>query len=181
MFQSTHAFVFVSAAALTFGVVPSSPALADEPARPAVDKRFLLEKAPKEAADVVAVRKDAKDKDEVVVVGRIGGRVNPWIKGAAAFSIVDRSRKACSETEGDTCPTPWDFCCEADLPKFTLLVMVQDATGGVVKKDARQLLGVKELDTVYIQGRAKRDKAGNIVIMASKLFVAPDKKATATK
>ena len=63
--------------------------------------------------DVIAVRKDAKDRQEVVVVGRIGGRVNPWIKGAAAFSIVDRSLKPCNEIEGDTCKTPWDYCCES--------------------------------------------------------------------
>jgi hypothetical protein len=35
---------------------------------------------------------------------------------------------------------------------------------------------VKELDTVYIQGTAKRDKAGNVTLQAVKLFVAPDEK-----
>jgi len=169
--------------AVVVGIVPliAVATFGEETARPMVDKRFLLEKEPKEAADVVAVRKDAKDKDEVIVVGRIGGRVNPWVKGAAAFSIVHRSRKPCNEIEGDTCETPWDYCCEADLPKYTLLVMIEDPKGGVVKKDARQLIGVKELDTVYVQGRAKRDKEGNITILATKLFIAPDKKAADTK
>ena len=51
--------------------------------------------------------------------------------------------------------------------------MVYDDDGKVVKKDARELLGVKELDTVVIQGKAKRDKAGNVTILASKLYVAP--------
>jgi hypothetical protein len=144
---------------------------ADSPPK-SVDKAFLLEKAPQRAAEVAAIRKDAKDGQDVVVVGRVGGRKSPWVKNAAAFSIVDRSMKACNERPGDTCPTPWDFCCEADLPKFTLLVLVQDADGKLIKKDARELLGLKELDTVFIQGKAKRDKTGNVTLVAAKFYVA---------
>jgi hypothetical protein len=135
----------------------------------------MLKDEPKGAADVLAIRKDAKDQQDVVVVGRIGGRVNPWVKGSAVFSIVDRSLKPCNEIPGDTCQTPWDYCCEADLPKATVLVMVMDEHGKILKTDARELLGVKELDTIVIRGKAKRDKAGNISILASKMFVAPDR------
>jgi hypothetical protein len=133
----------------------------------------LLEEEPKEAVDVIATRKDSKDQEEIVVVGRIGGRVNPWVKGMAAFSIVDRSLTPCNEMEGDTCKTPWDYCCITNLPKATLLVMVTNKDGKVVKKGARELLGVKELDTVTIVGKAKRDKSGNVSILATKMYVAP--------
>ena len=152
--------------------ITTSQSLAAEGPPKTVDKKFLLEKAPTRAAEVAATRKDAKDGQEVVVVGRVGGRKSPWVKNAAAFSIVDRSLKACSERPGDTCPTPWDFCCEADLPKSTLLVLVQDADGKLIKKDARELLGLKELDTVFVQGKAKRDKTGNVTLVADKFFVA---------
>jgi hypothetical protein len=146
--------------------------LADNSSRSSVDKTYLLDKAPLHAKEVAAIRKQAKDQDEVVVVGRIGGRKTPMLKGMAAFSIVDRSLKACNERPGDTCPTPWDFCCEADVSKNTVLVLVQESDGKIVKKDARELLGLKELDTVYVQGKAKRDKAGNVSILASKIYVA---------
>jgi hypothetical protein len=140
---------------------------------------YQLAEAPHAASDVAAMRKDAKDKQEVVVVGRIGGRANPWIKGMAAFSIVDRSLKPCNEIEGDTCKTPWDYCCESDLGKSTLLVTFVDENGKIVKQDARKLLGVKELDTVTIVGRAKRDSSGNVSILASKVYIpTPDDKAT---
>jgi hypothetical protein len=158
---------------LAFGVPLASSA---EPATTTIDKKYLLKAEPKNAADVVAIRKDAKDQQDVVVVGRIGGRQSPWVKDTAAFSIVDRSLKPCNEIPGDTCETPWDYCCEANLPKSTLLVMLYDDDGKLVKKDARQLLGVKELDTVVIEGKAKRDKAGNVTIVASKMYVAPVKK-----
>jgi hypothetical protein len=139
---------------------------------------YKLAEAPKDAAEVLATREAAKDQQPVVVVGRIGGRTNPWIKGVAAFSIVDRSLTPCNEIEGDTCPTPWDYCCEADLPKATVFVTFVDGDGKVVKQDARELLGVKELDTVFIEGKAKRDKAGNVTVVASKLFVQSDEKET---
>src|SRR5687767_11941810 len=90
---------------------------------------FLLTEEPSGAIDVLAARKDAKDQQDVVVVGRIGGRPNPWIEGMAAFPIVDRSLKPCSEIEGDTCATPWDYCCEPQLPQATALVTLVDDAG----------------------------------------------------
>jgi hypothetical protein len=158
-----------------------APSSAEAPAASTVDKSYLLEEEPKDATDVIATRKDSKDQEEIVVVGRIGGRVNPWVKGAAAFSIVDRSLTPCNEIEGDMCKTPWDYCCAPNLSKGTLLVMVTSKDGKVVKKDARQLLGVKELDTVTLVGKVKRDKAGNVSILASKLYVAKPENKDAKK
>jgi hypothetical protein len=143
------------------------------------DNPYKLAKAPKEASDVIALRKDAKDKQDVVVVGRIGGRPNPWIKGMAAFSIVDRSLTPCNEIEGDTCKTPWDYCCESDLGQATVLVTFVDDSGKIVRQDARKLLGVKELDTLTIVGKAKRDPSGNVTVLASKVYVpAPEDETT---
>lgn len=99
------------------------------------DASMVLKKEPKGAVDVLALRKDAKDKQDVIVVGRIGGRVNPWIKGTAVFPIVDRSLRACNEIPGDACKTPWDYCCETNVPKATVLVMFVDEKGKVIKKD----------------------------------------------
>jgi hypothetical protein len=141
------------------------------------EPEFLLKKEPKGAVDVLALRKGAKDKEEVVVVGRIGGRVNPWVKGTAVFPIVDRSLKPCSEIPGDTCKTPWDYCCETNVPKATLLVMFVDENGKVIKHDPREMFNVKELSTVVVQGTVKRDKAGNMTVLASKLHVREDQQA----
>jgi hypothetical protein len=141
------------------------------------DSSMVLKKEPKGAVDVLALRKAAKDKQPVVVVGRIGGRVNPWVKETAVFPIVDRSLKPCNEIPGDACKTPWDYCCEADLPKATVLVMFVDEMGKVIKKDPRELFRVTELQTVVVQGTAKRDKAGNLTVLASGIHIRDDKKA----
>ncbi len=135
-------------------------------------KKFILKSEPKKSKDVIAVRKEAKDGDEVTIVGRIGGKENPWIKDRAAFTIVDNSLRACSDIPGDNCPKPWDYCCELDkLKTATAFIKVVDENSSVVKADARELLQVKELYTVVVQGKAKRDKSGNLTILANKIFV----------
>lgn len=141
------------------------------------EKSAVLKKEPKGAMDVLALRKEAKDKQEVVVVGRIGGRVNPWVKDAAVFPIVDRSLRPCNEIPGDACKTPWDYCCETNVPKATVVVMFLDDKGKPIRKDPRKLFGVKELSTVVVQGTAKRDKSGNVTVLAKHLYVRDDKQA----
>jgi len=71
--------------------------------------KYKLAAEPKDAIGVIRARKTAKDGDEVVVVGRVGGRKVPWAKGRAAFRIVDASLKSCAEVGSDDCATPWDY------------------------------------------------------------------------
>ena len=133
---------------------------------------FLLSMEPQVATSVIKVRENASDGDEVVIVGRIGGSENPWIESRAAFSIVDGSLKACSDIEGDNCPQPWDYCCETSkLPNATALVKIIDEGGSLVTTDARELLGVKELSTVIVKGKAKRDDAGNLTVLANSVYI----------
>jgi hypothetical protein len=149
-----------------------SAAPASSPASQVNGGQYVLASEPAEAEDVIAARKQAQDDEEVVVVGRIGGSGNPWIEGRAAFSIVDPSLKACSDIPGDGCPSPWDYCCETDkLPEATALVKVVDDQGKLVAADARELLGVKELQTVVVKGKAQRDESGNLTILANGVYV----------
>jgi hypothetical protein len=140
----------------------------------AADKgRFLLAAEPAGAKGVRDARKDTKDGDDVVIVGRIGGEKKPWVEGRAAFWVVDSSFKACNEKDDDGCKTPWDFCCDDtdELHKGMATVKVVDDQGKTVAVDARELLGVKELQTVVVKGKAKRDEQGNLTVLASGLFV----------
>lgn len=136
--------------------------------------QYLLSAEPQAAKSILQVRDESKQGDEIVLVGRIGGDVNPWVEGRAAFSLVDLSAKACSDIPGDNCPTPWDYCCETDkLVKGKTLIKLVGDDGKPVATDARELLGVKELDTLVVQGQAQRDDSGNLTILASKIFVRP--------
>ena len=53
------------------------------------------------------------------------------------------------------------------------MVKFVDENGKSVETDARELLGVKELQTVVVTGKAQRDDAGNLTVLASGLFVRP--------
>lgn len=51
------------------------------------------------------------------------------------------------------------------------LVKVVDEGGSLVKADARGLLNVEELSTVVVQGKAQRDDAGNLTVLAGGVYV----------
>lgn len=144
-----------------------------EPPEVSIDATpYLLKAAPVEALEVAAVHQSVEDTREVVVVGKIGGSLNPWIEGRSAFNIVDRKVKSCTDIPGDDCPTPWDYCCsQSDLVNSTALVKVVGADGELLAADARRLFGVKELQTVIVRGTATKDDKGNLVVVSKGLFI----------
>ena len=173
--RSLFLSLIVIAAAVTSGCGTASdapkPVAGSAPAA-APDSRFILAEEPSDAKSVVDVRKDAKDGEEVTIMGRIGGDVDPWVKDRAAFLIVDRSLVPCNEREGDSCPTPWDYCCDTDhLAEHKATIKFVDEAGQTLPTDARQLLGVKELERVTIRGQAKRDEAGNLTVLARDIYI----------
>ena len=58
---------------------------------------YLLAAEPEDGLGVSAARKAVKDQDAVVVIGRIGGSLNPWVDNRVAFQIVDPSLPSCSD------------------------------------------------------------------------------------
>lgn len=142
-------------------------------AQPSADaKKYFLTDEPADAKSVIDVKKDAKDGDDVIVVGRIGGSDSPFVSGRASFTVVDTTFIPCNERPGDTCEVPWDYCCDTDrLPSGIAVVKVVDADGKTIALDAKTDLGMKELQTVVVKGKAKRDEAGNLTVLAPALFV----------
>ncbi len=134
------------------------------------DASYVATSEPSGAIAVGAARKSIKDKDEIVLIGRIGGSSKPFVDGIAAFTIVDSKVPHCSDDEG--CPTPWDYCCEQDQVKENMaMVKIIDSKGNPVAKDARQLLGVQELSMVVVHGKARRDSEGNLAVLADQVFI----------
>ena len=134
---------------------------------------YLLADEPAGAKNVLELKEAAKDGDDVVVIGRVGGSQKPFLDGLAGFTIVDASLKACTDRPGDTCETPWDYCCEdpTDLRKATVLVKFVDDSGKTLKKNARDLIGLSPLQTVVVRGKAKRDVDRNLTVLASALYI----------
>jgi hypothetical protein len=175
MKQALFCGLFVSAVAVFAGCSETNSG----PNGPSADgAKYLLTSEPAGALGVLDARKTTKDGDDVVIVGRIGGREDPWGNGQATFSIVDPSLLACTDREGDNCPTPWDYCCvhPEELHAGMATVKIVDDKGDAVQKPAKELLGVKELQTVVVRGRAQRNDKGNFIVLATGLYVRPDKK-----
>ena len=137
---------------------------------------YLLPEKPAGARGVIELRMEAKDGGDIVVQGRIGGSREPFVKGRAAFTIVDAKLKPCNEIEGDTCPAPWDYCCSCgkeELAQAMLMVKFVDDSGKTLAEDSQSLLHLKPLDTVVVCGKAKRDPEGNLIVLADKIHVGP--------
>lgn len=133
------------------------------------DSAYRLTAEPSGAMDVLDAKDQAKDGEPIVVVGRLGGGVNPWIDGRAAFLVVDeRVVPACDE--GDQCAADCPDCSQ-EMAAASAMVKFLGSDGKVLPVDARELLGVKDQDTVVIRGVANRDKAGNVSISADGIYV----------
>ncbi|MEX0703339.1 MAG: hypothetical protein WD069_14690 [Planctomycetales bacterium] len=132
------------------------------------DAAYVLTAEPTGSLGVGEVRSSAAE--DVTVVGRIGGSAQPFVNGLAVFTIVDPAVPYCADDEG--CPTPWDYCCAQNQVKENIAtVEIVDDRGQPVAKDAKALLGVKELSTVVVHGKARRDEQGNLTVLASKVYV----------
>jgi hypothetical protein len=143
----------------------------DATAVSAIGAKYLVEQEPVDPKDVNDVVDSAADKEQVTVLGRIGGDQSPFVEDVAAFMIVDRKLKACNENENDSCPTPWDFCCEADLSKNLMTVKFVDDKGQVVPIDAKELFQLKELQMVVVSGELQKSKDGSVALVAEKMYV----------
>lgn len=116
-----------------------SPQAASQPS--AETAQYFLAEEPAEPKSVAEVKESAEDGDEVTLIGRIGGSTSPFVSGRASFTVVDTSLVPCSEKEGDSCPTPWDYCCDTDrLPANTAVVKVVDEDGKTLPLDAKEQL-----------------------------------------
>ena len=147
---------------------------------PRIPATVFVTEAPKDAKDVAALKKSVRKKGETVVIrAKIGGRAEPFVKNRAVFTVADRALKSCNEIPGDTCPRPWDYCCESPESKKTNLATIQftGADGKPLKVGAQSVGGLEPLALIVVEGIVSEvDENGTFVVDAKKVFVEPPKK-----
>lgn len=135
-----------------------------------LDKVVVSDKATTKALGVVEAKSAVKDGDKVTVEGK----VKDIVAGQAVFTLADTKMKDCKEN-GENCPTPWDYCCETKetIAKNTATVKVVGEAGGkkALKGEIKGLKGIDHLVKVTAEGTAQKDKAGNLIVLAEKLYV----------
>jgi hypothetical protein len=134
-------------AAATEAAAPAPP--------PALTAVFQPVAAPGELLPIPELRTEAGPGDEVILEAKVMGTMHPFVDGRAAFVVGDEGTLiSCDLRHADTCPTPWDNCC--DDPKAiragTATIQVVDAGGNVLKHGIRGVNGLMELSRLRIAG-----------------------------
>jgi hypothetical protein len=169
------------------------PAFAAGPVDVATHRtRLRLASLPDARQDVLAVQQKlvaastqpaAPKSQDVVLVGQIGGMPNvwkethpdfPWYAGQASFFLVDAKIAAQFASHahahgGEDCA----FCQQLASKNAHAIAVVNfvDAQGKIIEIDARQLLGVKDRQTVVIRGKAKLLAGALLVVDADGIYV----------
>ncbi len=136
---------------------------------------LFLTSVPESALEVRAAKAAVQQGERVVMRGRIGGSVDPFVEGRAIFTLMDVALPSCADNPDDHCTTPWDYCCETrkDIVAHAATVRVSDAEGHPLRVSLKGVSGLAGLSEVVVVGTVvERDDAGNFVVDASGLFVA---------
>lgn len=135
----------------------------------ALPASFALSSEPVGAKGVGATIEGLAAPGPVVMRGRVG------IEGSdsAYFSLVDLSQKGCIEM-GDECPTPWDYCCTpADVLAKQSATVEFRVDGKLAAGSVLGVHGIDHLKEVVVTGEASKDAGGNVVVVASGIWVKP--------
>ncbi len=147
------------------GCGESSPSASVTPA-------WVLASEPTGAVSVTDAKSEAIEGATIVVRGRIGGRKEPLSQESSVFTIVDLELPHCGELEGDTCSTPWDYCCETpeDIRGNSATVQLVDANGRVFEISPTAG-GLEPLDEIVVVGRVGSRPTGDVLtILASGVY-----------
>ncbi|MCA9298627.1 MAG: hypothetical protein KDA28_06150 [Phycisphaerales bacterium] len=131
---------------------------------------WILTSTPGEAIMVGALKPTAKEGDEVIVRGMIGGRKDAIDEATGTFIIVDPSLMSCSEvSDDDHCPTPWDYCCEPqeDVTAQSATIQLVDASGVPIAIDPASTGIDHDADVVVVGVVAPRPSDAVLVIRAT--------------
>lgn len=132
---------------------------------------WVLTNAPAGDVSITEAKSNAKEGDQIILRGRIGGRHAPMSSDSPVFTIVDLALEHCGQTKGDACPFPWDYCCETPttIAMNSATVQVQgesiDLVGG----------GLEPLDEVVLVGTVgPRPDEQVLTILATGVYTVGD-------
>jgi hypothetical protein len=109
------------------------------------------------------------DETPLVLVGRVGGAKPVFNAKHASFFLVDPAAVAAHGDHecGENCP----YCSKGADENAVAMIHCVDARGEAVPVAADRLLGLAEGQTAVIQGRARLDDGGNLVVMAEGVYI----------
>jgi hypothetical protein len=139
-----------------------TPAAAPTPAT------WLVTALPAGAIPVAEAKQSAREGDQIVVRGRIGGRREPMTAGVAVFVMIDPAIPHC---EIGKCKAPWDYCCETpeSITTNSATVQLVGDNGKPMTIDLGKY-ALKPLDEIVVVGTVgPRPTAEVFIINAQKI------------
>jgi len=96
----------------------------------------------------------------------------------ATVMIADMKLVPCNKRPGDTCETPWDFCCVANDEKAANIAIVQvvDEKGKLIKSTLKGVNGLDHLSVVVVKGKVAKTDGANLIVNATGIYVEPPEK-----
>ncbi|MFK7760490.1 MAG: hypothetical protein AB8C13_11175 [Phycisphaerales bacterium] len=141
---------------------------------PSASTPWVLTSAPQGAISITQAKATAKEGDQVIIQGRIGGRKSPISADSPVFTIVDMELPYCGQHNDDNCSSPWDYCCETPdtitANAATVQIVVGDPSTSTVDPVAE---GFEPLDEVILVGTiGPRPDDQVLVIQATSIYKA---------
>jgi len=155
--------------------------------------RLTINEEPKDAQQVLFVQKTMAaaqtkanpiETREVTLVGQIGGMPNvwpdlhpnfPWYQGQASFFLVDKKVAAmfaehAKQHGGSTANCSFCQSLAAKNANAIAVINLVDERGEIIRMDTRELLGLKENQTVVIHGKARLLGGSMLVVDADGVY-----------
>ena len=135
---------------------------------PATTPTWLVAAMPSGAIPVAEAKQSAREGDQIVVRGRIGGRRDPMNADVAVFVMIDPAIPHCKI---GVCKVPWDYCCETpeSITINSATVQLVGETGKPMKIDLGRH-ALEPLDEIVVVGTVgPRPTAEVFVIHARKI------------
>jgi len=127
-----------------------------------------------DAIPVGQARREFQPEQEITIVGQVGGTVDPISRDFASFVMADEQVYFCDEMPEETCPAPWDACCEdpETLMANRASVLFLDENGEPLRGDLQDAFGLQGLDRVAVQGVvAPGSSSENLILHASGIYL----------
>jgi hypothetical protein len=134
---------------------------------------FFLTTSPGEPVAVQQLKTEAQPGDEAIVRVVVGGEKNVFVADRAIVKVIDASVKNPCLAPGDSCPTPWDYCCTLaeELQPHRATVKVTDAQDKTLRLGLKGQGEIAVLKTLVVKGivaAGSDDK--NLIINALCIF-----------
>ncbi|NCC51093.1 MAG: hypothetical protein EOM20_07750 [Spartobacteria bacterium] len=134
---------------------------------------FLAHPPAGQPVPIPLARQQAKPGDTLILEGLIMGTRQPFVEGRAVFLLGDRATLTpCNERPGDTCPTPWDVCCDTLEAKREGVATIQivDEQGAVLRRGLKGVQGLTELQRLRVIGKVAPQSSPDALIVNAEGF-----------